>query len=157
MNAAWGGICSSTPPCIAVSIRSATYSHGNIIEKMAFTINVASEKYIKEADYFGMVSGRNENKFIKTRLTPVKSDFIDAPYIEEFPLVIECKVIQIVEIGIHTQFIGEILDIKADEKVLGQDSVDIKKIMPLIFSTGDRCYYAVGEKLGDAFSVGKDI
>lgn len=89
MNAAWGGISCSIPPCVSISLREATYTHGNIKDKGAFTVNIPSEKYIKEADYFGMASGKNENKFDVTSLTAVKSEKVDAPYIEEFPLVLE--------------------------------------------------------------------
>ncbi len=59
MNVAWGGISCSTPPCVSISIREATYTHGNIMNKKAFTVNIPSEDYVKEADYFGIVSGRN--------------------------------------------------------------------------------------------------
>lgn len=157
MNAAWGGICCSGPPCLTVSLRKATYSYGNIMERQAYTVCIPSEKYIKEADYFGMTSGKNEDKFAKTGLTPVKSDLVDAPYIKEFPLIIECKVIQTVEIGIHTQFIGEIVDVKAEEDVLTDGKPDIEKITPMIYTPEMRAYYGVGKNLGDAFSVGKDL
>lgn len=157
MNAAWGGICCSKPPCVSVSLRKATYSYGNILEKEAFTVNIPSEEYIKEADYFGIATGRDGNKFEKTGLTPVKSDIVDAPYIKEFPLILECKLIKFIEIGLHTQFIGEILDVKVDESVLTDDSVDIEKIKPLIYATEKRCYYSIGKNLGKAFSLGNDL
>ncbi|NLF84087.1 MAG: flavin reductase family protein [Candidatus Gastranaerophilales bacterium] len=153
MVAAWGGICCSNPPCITVSLRKATYSYGNLMERKAYTVCIPSEKYIKEADYFGVVSGRDEDKFAKTGLTPVKSDLVDAPYIKEFPLIIECKVIQTVEIGLHTQFIGEILDVKAEEDVLSDGKPDIEKISPLIYAPEGRTYHGVGKKLSEAFKV----
>jgi len=156
MTASWGGICCSTPPCIAVSIRKATYTYGNLMEKEAFTVNIPSETQIKAADYFGMVSGKNEDKFKAIRLTPVKGDLVDAPYIEEFPLVIECRLEQSIELGSHTQFIGEIMDVKADESVLGDSEVpDIEKLRPVIFTPGSRNYYGIGRFVGKAFSVGK--
>ena len=70
---AWGGICCSDPVCVSISLREATYTYGNILESKAFTVNIPSEKYIKEADYFGIASGRTEDKFSLTGLTPVKS------------------------------------------------------------------------------------
>ena len=91
MTAAWGGICCSVPPCVAVSIREATYSYRNILDRKAFTISIPSEKYVKEADYFGMVSGKNVDKFSATGLTPAKSEVVDAPYVNEFPFVLECQ------------------------------------------------------------------
>src|SRR5512135_1988263 len=83
MTAAWAGICCSKPPCVYVSLRKATYTYGNLIERKAFTISFPSEAYVKEADYFGLVSGRDFNKFSETSLTPVKSDLVDAPYVGE--------------------------------------------------------------------------
>jgi flavin reductase (DIM6/NTAB) family NADH-FMN oxidoreductase RutF len=145
---AWGGICCSQPPCVAISLRKATYSHGNIVEKKAFTVNVPSEKYVNEADYFGTVSGRIVDKFSESGLTGVKSDLVDAPYVKEFPLVLECKLIHTIEIGLHTQFIGEIMDVKADELVIGENGItDIKKIKPIIFAPDGAGYYGIGNKL----------
>ena len=66
MTASWGGICCSQPPCVAVSLRNATCSHGNIVDRGAFTVSVPSEKHIKEVDYFGLVSGRSMDKFAAT-------------------------------------------------------------------------------------------
>ena len=90
MTVAWGGICCSDPPCVAVSLRKATYTYGNLVARNAFTISVPSETYVKQADYFGVTSGRDTDKFSATGLTPVRSDLVDAPYIAEFPLVLEC-------------------------------------------------------------------
>lgn len=158
MTAAWGGICCSRPPCIAVSLRKTTYSYTNVIERKAFTINIPSETFIKKADYFGTVSGKNTDKFLTAGLTPVKSDLVDAPYIKEFPFVLECKVIHTIEIGLHTQFIGEIMDIKADESVLGEDgALDIEKVKPILYVPERQTYYGVGQYLGKAFFIGKDV
>ena len=76
----------------------------------------------------------------------------------EFPLILECKLIHTFEIGLHTQFIGEIVDVKADESVLNNDGLpDIQKVNPIIFAPSCRTYHGIGDKLGDAFSIGKDI
>jgi len=156
MTAAWGGICCSKPPCVAVSLREATWSHGCILARKAFTVNVGIEKYAAEVDYFGLASGKNSDKLSVTGLSVVKSESIDAPYIDEFPLVLECTLKQVVEIGLHTQFIGEIVDVKADETILGENnSPDISLLKPLIFSPGSRKYHGVGQLVGDAFALGK--
>ncbi len=156
MNVAWGGLCCSSPPAIAISLRKATYTYGNIVERKAFTINIPSETHVKEADYFGIVTGGKEDKFAATKLTAVKSDRVDAPFIMEFPLVLECSLKHTIEIGLHTQFIGEIVDVKADESVLGQDGViDIEKVKPFFYAPEIRAYYGVGRRLGKAFSIGK--
>jgi flavin reductase (DIM6/NTAB) family NADH-FMN oxidoreductase RutF len=158
MTIAWGGVCSSSPPCVAISIRSATYTHGNIVERKAFTVNVPSGSQVKIADYFGMASGRTVDKFSTTGCTAVKSDKVDAPYIQEFPLILECKLHSSSKIGIHTHFIGEILDVKAEESVIGGDGLpDILKVMPILFGPEIQSYYGVGKYLGQAFSIGEKI
>jgi flavin reductase (DIM6/NTAB) family NADH-FMN oxidoreductase RutF len=158
MNAAWGGICCSQPPCIAVSTRRATYTHAAIVERKAFTVGIACESRIVEADYVGIASGRDVDKFAVSGLTPVRSELVDAPYAAEFPVVLECRLLHIVEIGMHTQFIGEIMDIKADTEVFGEDGyLDIMKVKPLIFDTSHKGYYGVGALLGQAFSIGKKL
>ena len=158
MTAAWGGICCSAPPCIAVSLRKATYTYGNITERKAFTISIPSENYVKEADYFGMVSGRKEDKFSRSGLTPVKSELVDAPYVQEFPFILECKLLHTLEIGLHTQFIGEVMDVKIDEAMIDdKGSLDIKKLKPIIFIPDARIYHGIGNYLGQAFSIGKNI
>ena len=158
MAAAWGGICCSKPPCVAVSLRKATYTYGNIVERNAFTVNVPSEAHAREADYIGIASGRSVDKFAATGLTPVKSDLVDAPYVGEFPLVLECRLLRAVEIGLHTQFIGEILDVKADASVLGEEGLpDIEKVKPIVYSPEVGAYHGIGKSLGKAYSIGKTI
>lgn len=153
---AWGGICCSNPPCVAISLRKATYSYGNIVGRKAFTVNVPSEKYIREADYFGTISGRDVDKFNESGLTSVESNLVDAPYVKEFPLVLECKLVHTIEIGLHTQFIGEIMDVKADELVLRENgATDIEKIKPIIFAPDVAGYYGIGKSIGKAFSIGR--
>lgn len=158
MSAAWGGICCSQPPCVAVSLRKATYTYGNIVARKAFTINVPSEAHAREADYFGMVSGKNVDKFDTAGLTPVRSSLVDAPYIEEFPLVVECRLLHTMEIGLHTQFIGEILDVKAEDSVCNEKGqADMEKVRPILYAPEIHTYHGVGKLLGRAYSLGKEI
>jgi flavin reductase (DIM6/NTAB) family NADH-FMN oxidoreductase RutF len=155
---AWGGICCSKPPCVAISLREATYTYGNIMERGAYTVNVPSAAYAAEADFFGTASGRDIDKFQESGLTPVPSGLVDAPYVKEFPLVLECTVLSHHQIGLHTQFIGEILDVKVELDKLGEDGKpDIKMIDPMIYSTKTRQYYGVGDLIGWAYSIGKGI
>ncbi|MEJ2097770.1 MAG: flavin reductase family protein [Deltaproteobacteria bacterium] len=156
MTIAWGGICCSKPPCVTISLRKATYTYGNLMARKAFTLSVPSETHAEAADFFGTASGRNVSKFEKAGLTPVKSDIVDAPYVREFPMIVECNLIHHYEIGLHTQFVGEILDVKADEAVLDDAGrPDIKKINPIVYSPEVQQYYAIGSPLGRAFSIGK--
>jgi flavin reductase (DIM6/NTAB) family NADH-FMN oxidoreductase RutF len=156
MAVAWGGICCSDPVCVNISVREATYTYANILDKKAFTVSIPSEKYIKEADYFGIASGRSENKFSSTGLTPVKSGLVDAPYVDEFPFVLECSLLQSLKIGLHTLFVGQVKDIKADEDVVAAGGFpDIEKINPVSFNPANRTYYGMGKCLGNAFSIGR--
>jgi flavin reductase (DIM6/NTAB) family NADH-FMN oxidoreductase RutF len=156
MNVAWGGIACSEPPCVTISVRDHRKTHENIMVKKAFTVNIPSEKYMKEADYFGIVSGKVEEKFKATGLTPVKSDLVDAPYIKEFPLVLECLLKETHKLGTHTQFIGEIKDIKVEESVLNAKGFpNAEKMKAFMFDPGTSAYYATGKFLGQAFTIGK--
>lgn len=158
MTVAWGGICCSRPPCVAVSLRKATYTYGNIAEREAFTVNIPSEAHLRVADYFGMASGKTEDKFATAGLQPVRSTLVDAPYIDEFLLVLECKLIHTFEIGLHTQFVGEILDVKADTSVLDERGTpEIEKVKAVLYAPEIRKYYGIGEFLGDAYSIGKGV
>jgi flavin reductase (DIM6/NTAB) family NADH-FMN oxidoreductase RutF len=158
MAAAWGGICCSRPPAVAVSLRAATLTHGSITARRAFTISIASEKYVAEADFAGIVSGRDHDKFAEAGLTPVRSDLVDAPYVGEYPVVLECQLLHTLEVGLHTMFVGEILDVKADAEAFGPDGrIDIEKVRPLIWAPDGRGYYGVGALLGPAFSIGKEV
>ena len=155
---AWGGICSSQPPCVAISLRKSRYTYDNIIEHKAFTINVPSESQIVIADYCGIVSGKNTDKFAAANITAVKSSKVDAPYINEFPMILECKLLSTAEIGIHTQFVAEILDVKIDEAIIGKDGLsDIEKINPPIYAPELLAYYGICKYLGEAFAIGKKI
>ena len=158
MTIAWGGICCSKPQSVNISLRKTTYSYNNIMMKKAFTINIPSENHVKESDYFGIATGSKTNKFTDTGLTPIKSDLVDAPYIKDFPLVLECKMTNNLEIGTHTLFVGEIVDVKADESVLGEQMLpDINKVLPVLFAPEVRTYHGIGKTLGKAFSIGKKI
>jgi flavin reductase (DIM6/NTAB) family NADH-FMN oxidoreductase RutF len=159
MNAAWGGIASSEPPCISVSLREATLTYHNIRKTRAFTVNITTEKYIKEADFVGMVSGRDRDKFKETRLTPEKSKLVNAPIVKEFPYALECKLIKQVNLGLHTMFVGQIVGMAADREILNEQGLpDIEKVRPLLWgSFGNMAYYGVGKKLGRAFSIGNEL
>jgi flavin reductase (DIM6/NTAB) family NADH-FMN oxidoreductase RutF len=116
------------------------------------------EKYIKESDYVGVYSGRDENKFIATGLTAQKSQYVNAPYIEEFPQVLHCKVLHILEVGLHTIFVGEIIENTAEEIMLNEKRLpEINKIKPFFYNSSDRAYYSTGTKLGKAFVQMKRI
>jgi flavin reductase (DIM6/NTAB) family NADH-FMN oxidoreductase RutF len=155
---AWGGICSSEPPAVTVSLRKSRHSYRAILDRKSFTINIPSQKFAKEADYAGMASGRNVDKFAAAGLTAVRSDLVDAPYVAEFPLILECRLLQTVEVGVHVQLIGEIVDVKADENVLdASGQPDMMKVLPLVYSPSNRTYYGIGAEVGKGFDIGKEL
>ncbi|NLA31262.1 MAG: flavin reductase family protein [Methanomicrobiales archaeon] len=158
MAAAWGGICSSDPPSVAISVQRGRQTYENLFKHREFTISIPSVDHVKEADYFGIASGRDTDKFADTGLTPIKADHVNAPYVGEFPAVLECRLLQTVDIGVHTQFIGEILDVKVSESVLGPDGKpDIKKIRPFAYDSMRREYYGFGDVIEKAFSAGLEF
>lgn len=155
---AWGGVCSSNPVSVCISLREARYSWDCIMEKKAFTINIPSEKYMKQADYFGIISGRHQDKIEKSGLTVSRSKLVDAPIINEFPVCLECRLKETHDLGAHTQFIGEVLDVKIDEACFSKDGVpDIKLIRPFLYSPDNMGYYAIGDLIGQGFSEGKAL
>lgn len=148
MTAAWIGICNSNPLSIAVSMRPATYSYGNVTETGFFTVNIPSSDMVRYVDYAGRFSGRDVDKFKETGLTPVKAEFVNAPYIKEFPIVIECEVTAFHELGSHRQFIGKVIDVKVDEAILDANGkVDVALLNPLIYAGGN--YYETGRFIAE--------
>lgn len=159
MTCAWGGICCSDPPCVAVSLREATLSHRSILHSGAFTVGIPSRRHVEVADYVGIVSGRDHDKFRDTGLTPVRSGKVNAPLAAELPFSLECRLSQHHKLGLHTLFIGEIVGIQADEDVLGPKGLpDIEKTQAILWGgLGNNHYFAVGEKLAAAFSAGRNL
>jgi flavin reductase (DIM6/NTAB) family NADH-FMN oxidoreductase RutF len=88
----------------------------------------------------------------------VRSDLVDAPYVKEFPMVVECRLVHTIELELHTQFVGEVVDVKVDEAVLASDgTADIQKVRPLVFTPDTQAYYGIGTFIAKAFSVGESI
>ena len=136
----------------------ATYSYRNIVARKAFTLSIPGEAHLQQVDYFGLVSGKDVDKFAETGLTPAKSTLVNAPYVQEFPLILECRLAHVFELGLHTQFVGEIVDVKADESVLDSHGLaDIKQVKPLVFAPDTRGYYGIGAFLGQAFAAGEPL
>ena len=156
MTAAWIGISNSNPLSIAVSMRPATYSYGNLTETGAFTVNIPSSDMARYVDYAGRFSGRDVDKFKETGLTPVRAEFVNAPYVKEFPIVIECELTAMYELGSHRQFIGKVIDVKADEAILDANGrVDMALLNPLIYVGGK--YYESGGFVGEVGEALNDI
>ncbi len=154
MNAAWGGIYESNQIMLCLSHGHKTTQ--NIKAAKAFTVSIADAANVVPADYVGVVSGNKEPaKLEKAGLTTVKSQFVNAPVINEFPMTVECNLLKFNEDGIC---IGQIVNISADERILGEDGlIDPSKLEPITFDPVHNTYIKLGEKVGNAFSDGKRL
>jgi flavin reductase (DIM6/NTAB) family NADH-FMN oxidoreductase RutF len=156
MTAAWGGILSSDPPAAGVSVRPTRLTFDGISANKAFTVSVPSIPLVAETDYCGIVSGYQHNKFGESYLTPVPSTLVKAPYPDECPLVMECRLHKTLELGSHVLFVGHILNVLAEETVLTDGEIDTLKTNPVVYGP-DQGYFSLGEKVAKAFSVGKKL
>jgi flavin reductase (DIM6/NTAB) family NADH-FMN oxidoreductase RutF len=148
---AWGGIASSGPAAVSIAVQPSRYTYAALMNRKAFTVNLATAKYAAEADCFGLVSGRDYDKFAVTGLTPVKSDLVDAPIIAEFPYSLECVVAHTLDLGMHTLFIGEIKDAKIEE-----GAAELWSGFELLtFDAASRDYRIPGRAVAKAFESGK--
>ena len=154
MNAAWGGIYDTNQVMVCLADDHKTTE--NIKKTGAFTVSFATVKTVAACDYVGIVSANDvPDKFAKAGFNAVKSEYVNAPIIEELPMTVECKLIKFNEDGIC---IGEIVNVSADESVLDENGkVDAKKLDPIIYDGATHAYWSFGEKVGQAFSDGKKI
>jgi len=144
---AWVGIVCSGPPMIGIAIRPSRYSHKLISESEEFVVNIPTVDLAEETDYCGMVSGRDTDKFKGTGLHAEPSSKIESPLIEECPMNIECKVRQVISLGAHDLFIGEVMAVHVDETVLDEKGrIDYSLAKPFVFNQGE--YWSLGEIIG---------
>ncbi len=155
MNAAWGGISDDNELSMCVSAGHKTTK--NILAKGAFTVSMATVKYLAACDYVGIVSGNTvPNKFEKAGFHAVKSAFVDAPLIEELPVAVECRLKSYDENP--CRMVGEIVNVSVDESVLDENgNVDVAKVRPITFDPFNNTYVALGEIAGKAFHDGKEL
>ena len=126
---AWAGTVCSNPPMISISIRPSRYSHEIISASKEFVINIPNEEMIIACDFCGTNSGRDIDKFKELGLTKEKGFIVSSPIIKECPINIECRVRQIIHLGTHDMFIGEVVSVDADEEVVYPDGeIDYERI-----------------------------
>ena len=155
MTVAWTGTLNSTPAIAYISVKKERYSYNIIKENKEFVINLTNEKLAYATDWCGVRSGAKYDKFKEMHLTKEKANFVKAPLIKESPVSIECKVIEEIDYGSHTTFVGEVLSIDADEKYIDKNgSFDISKCDLIAYANGG--YYTLGKKIGKfGYSVEK--
>ena len=157
MNAGWGMICDMDK--IALFISEGHKTTKNILETKAFTVAIADKAHMDVADYFGMASGNNTpDKFARTGYTAVKSQHVNAPIIEEFPVTMECELAEVVSTETMYCIVGKIANVVADETVMSKNGkVDPAKLNALIFDQFQGGYYVSGDKVGQAWNAGKPL
>ena len=154
MNAAWGGIYDTDQVMVCLADDHKTTA--NIRKTGAFTVSFATTQTVVPCDYVGIVSANDvPDKVAKAGFHAVKSEFVNAPLIEELPMAVECRLLKFNEDGIC---VGEIVNVSADESVLDENGrIDAKKVDPLIYDGVTHAYWSFGDKVGQAFSDGKKL
>lgn len=157
MNAAWGTICDMDK--IALIIDEDHKTVKNIRATGAFTVALADRAHMAEADYLGIATGNKlADKFAKSGLTAARSDRVNAPVIDQFPLTMECELAEIVQTENLHAVVGKIVNVKAEEAVLDEKGkVDPEKLNAIIFDQFRSGYYISGERVGKAWNAGKDL
>lgn len=156
MNAAWGMMLDRDQ--VALNLTETHKTVKNIKERKAFTVSIADAKHVKEADYLGMVSGNNTpDKFEKSGLSFTKSEKVDAPIINEFPICMECEFIEYQSNEYGCGVIGKIVNVSAEENIMTDGSVDITKLEAIAFDPYTHGYYKVTERVGNAFKDGLEL
>lgn len=151
MNAAWGITTDFNEITISLSEHKTT---DNLKARKAFTVSMATEDQVIACDYVGIESGRKvPDKFVKAGFHATKSEFVDAPLIDELPMALECKVKSFSD-GI---LIGEIVNVSADDSVVTDGKIDPKKLKPITFDPSNNAYIGLGEKVGEAFKDGAKL
>lgn len=147
-TAAWTGTICSDPAMCYVSIRPERFSHDIVARNMEFTINLTTSQLARATDWCGVRSGRHYNKFKEMNLTPIKGVKVAAPYIDEAPMSIECRVRDIVKLGTHDMFIAEVVNVIADDRYIDPETgaFSLEKAGIMAYCHGQ--YYALGERLG---------
>lgn len=155
MNMAWGGICAND--MVALNIGERHKTSKNIAKRGAFTLSIADRAHLDESDYFGIASGNTvTDKFARTGMTAVKSARVDAPVVEEYPVTLECTVVEMQQQPYGLRVLGKIENVLADEAVLDENGkIDPVKVNAFAFDQFQNGYYALGEKCGQAWDNGK--
>ena len=144
---AWTGTVCTNPPMLYISVRPERYSYHMLEETGEFVVNMTTKKLEKAADYCGVRSGRDVDKWKETGLTPEKAQAVSVPLIAESPVNIECRVKEVLELGSHHMFLAEVLAVDVDESLLDMGGrLALEKAEPVVYSHGE--YYGLSELMG---------
>jgi flavin reductase (DIM6/NTAB) family NADH-FMN oxidoreductase RutF len=158
---AWVSLLTSSPPTLGVSVGTKGFSGKQILKNKHFTVNIASTSIMVEADFCGITTGKERDKFKETGLTKMPSTHIPSPIIRECPLNFECRLVNHAVFGTTNHFAGEILEVHMDadklRDVSDPASFDPAAMDPLVYIGGAREYRRIGDKIGDAYQIGKQL
>lgn len=155
ITVAWTGTVCSSPAMVSVSVRNERYSYAILKETKEFVINLVTEDLVRAADYCGVRSGRDVDKYKEMHLTALASQKIAAPGILESPVNLECRVLQILPLGSHDLFLAEVIGVTAENRFLDKNGrFDLSRAGLVAYSHGE--YFKLGKKIGSfGFSVRK--
>ena len=155
LTVAWTGVINTNPAMVYISVRPERYSYKLIKESGEFVINLTNERLAYATDWCGVKTGAKIDKFKEMHLTKEKANFVKCPMIKESPVSIECRVVEIKELGSHHMFIAEVLAINASDEYIDKTGrFDISKCNLITYSNGH--YYSLGKKIGKfGYSVAK--
>ncbi len=159
MTAAWAASCCHDPPCVGVAVRENRLTYANILAREAFTLSIPPTSLAREVDYLGITSGKREpDKLRHLGLETVDAPTAKTPLLTACGVNVECRLHSQLAIGTHTWFVGEVLDVHADERCLREDgSIDLEALDPLAYAISSRRYHAMGGPVGPAFEMGKQL
>ena len=144
----WMGTICTNPPMCYISVRPERHSYEIIKRNGEFVINLTNEELARAADWCGVRSGKDRNKFAEMKLTPIKGEMVDAPIIKEAPLCIECKVKEIIPLGSHHMFIADVLNVQANKKYIDPETEEFKLSEAKLIAYNHGHYYKLGEEIG---------
>lgn len=153
MNAAWGGTADFDKIFVELSHHKTT---DNMLATRAFTVGIGDKEHVVACDYVGLVSGdKVPDKLERAGFTTTKSEFVNAPIINELPLTLECELLEVLPDGMH---LGKVVNVSCDERYLGEDGLpDLTKFTPITFDPIHMTYVALGEVVAKAFACGKQL
>ena len=154
---AWVGVVNSDPPMISIAIRQERHSYGIIKRTGEFVANLPTTGILKEMDFCGVISGAKLDKFSATQLTPMPAEKVKAPLIKECPVNLECRVKQVIALGSHDLFLGEVVAVHVDSEIQDEKGrIDFDKAKFFVFGAGAAEYWSLGERIGKyGFTKGK--
>ena len=157
LNAAWGMTCDMDK--IALFIDEDHKTTQNILKTKAFTVSLADREHMEQADFFGIATGNKmPDKFERSGCHAVKSEFVNAPIVEEFPVVMECELAEVIDTPNMYAIVGKVVNVAADEAVINdKGKINCEKLNALIFDQFNSGYYVSGEKAGKAWNAGADL